>query len=109
MICEFEDNSPRRLESPIEVRCINCNATYRVRLFPLRAECGAADMREYMEHVASTTTGLGDVVASIIKVATLGMLKPSEGCGCDGRKQALNHLWSWRTDASQPGDAHLPS
>jgi hypothetical protein len=109
MICEFEDNSPRRLETPIEVRCINCNATYRVRLFPLRAECGASDMREYMEHVASTTTGLGDVVASIIKVATLGMLKPSEGCGCDGRKQALNQLWSWRTDASQSGDAHLPS
>ena len=34
--------------------------------------------------------GLGDFVGDCIKVVTFGLLEPKKGCGCEGRKNALN-------------------
>ena len=97
MICDIEDNSRRRLDSPIPVTCRRCGAQYMVRLFPLRAECGMGDVAEFLEaYDKATTVGLGDVAASVIQTVTLGMVKPSADCGCEGRKQMLNNWWSWR-------------
>lgn len=97
MICDIEDNSPRRLESPVQVKCRRCGATYLVRLFPLHAECGMGDVAEFFEsYVQEKTVGFGDVVADLIESVTFGMLKPSPGCGCDGRKEMLNRWWSWK-------------
>jgi hypothetical protein len=54
-----------------------------------------------LEHINGTTTGLGDIVGKAIETVTFGMVKPSEGCGCEKRKAWLNNLWSWRTDESE--------
>ena len=42
-------------------------------------------------------TGLGDVVANVIDKVTFGLIKPSAGCNCDGRREMLNRWWSWKS------------
>lgn len=97
MICDIGDNSPRRHETPVTVKCRRCGAQYLVRLFPLHAECGMGDLVEFWElHDTQETVGLGDVVADMIQAVTFGLVKPSAGCGCDGRKEMLNRWWSWK-------------
>jgi hypothetical protein len=101
MMCDIGDNSRRRLDAPIAVQCKVCNLVYNVRVFPLRAPCGGSDVQDFIDHVEGTTTGLGDIVGKAIETVTFGMVKSSEGCGCEKRKAWLNNLWSWRTDESQ--------
>lgn len=96
MMCDIGDNTPRRLEDPIEVSCRWCEQKYFVRLFPLRAECQLSEVAEFLQEHDSRVTGLGDVVEKVIAVATLGLIKPSGGCGCEDRKKWLNQLWSWK-------------
>lgn len=38
---------------------------------------------------------LGDVVEKIIRILTLGLLKPFSGCGCAKRKRKLNECVLW--------------
>lgn len=97
MICDIENNVPRRLSEPTEVQCRRCGAKYFVRLFPLRAECGLSDVAEFWESVErDKTIGLGDVVEKAINVVTFGLIAKTDSCGCEDRKQWLNKLWSWR-------------
>ena len=97
MICQLEDNTPRSLPSPIEVVCINCGTKYLVRVFPLRAECPMGELAGFLESTEpEKTVGLGDVVADVIQAVTFGLVKPSAGCGCEGRKEMLNRWWSWK-------------
>ncbi len=97
MNCQLQDNSPRRLDAPEEVVCVNCGTKYFVRIFPLRAECPMGELAEFLQDTEPETVGLGDVVADVIQAVTLGLLKPSPGCGCDGRKELLNQWWSWKS------------
>lgn len=96
MICDIPDNTKRRLDEPIEVQCRRCGAKYFARLFPLRAECGLSDVADFLEQTDEQTTGLGDVVAKVINTVTFGLLKKSEGCGCQERQDWLNKFWSWK-------------
>ena len=95
MICDIGDNTPRRLEEPIEVQCRLCSATYFVRLFPIRAECGLSEVGEFLAE--NERTGLGDVVEKLIDTVTFGMLPKSSGCGCEDRTEWLNPVWSWKS------------
>jgi hypothetical protein len=97
MFCDIGDNTPRRLDSPINVQCKTCGTQYTVRLFPLRAECGMTELREFLESADSNKRGLGDVVADMIDTITFGLLKPTAGCGCEQRKEMLNSWWSWKS------------
>ena len=97
MICDIGDNTPRKLDAPIDVQCKKCGQKYSVRLFPLRAECGMTELAEFLEsNQQKQTVGLGDIVANVIQTVTLGLVKPSPGCGCEERKQLLNRLWEWK-------------
>ena len=97
MICDIEDNSPRKLDAPVEVQCRLCGQKYSVRIFPLRAECGMTDLAEFLHtQEVHKMHGLGDVVADVIQAVTFGLVKPSAGCGCEGRKEMLNRWWSWK-------------
>jgi hypothetical protein len=40
--------------------------------------------------------GLGDTVAKIISISSLGMIKPTKDCGCAKRKAALNNLFPYK-------------
>ena len=99
MNCQILDNSPRSLPQPVEVHCVNCGTKYLVRVFPLRAECPMGELAEYLgaQEPQYEITGLGDVVAGIIDTVTFGLIKPSAGCNCDGRKEMLNRWWSWKS------------
>lgn len=44
---------------------------------------------------ASFSLGLGDVVAFLIRVVSLGYLKPWPGCECETRKAWLNKVRLW--------------
>lgn len=46
---------------------------------------------------AAGRIGLGDVVEIVIRVVTMGRLKPWPGCGCKSRKAWLNRIvvWGW--------------
>ena len=101
MLCDFGPREYVTYESPRTVICSVCNREITTRFFPVTAPCGGSDVSDFLEHVAGTTVGLGDVVASAIRIATLGMVAPTPDCGCDQRKAWLNNLWSWRTDESQ--------
>ena len=94
MNCIFPDNSPRRLEDREETTCKRCGATYFVRLYPVRAECGLSDVGEFLD--STERTGLGDVVAKVISAVTLGLVKKSPGCGCEERQRTLNQWWNWK-------------
>ena len=99
MNCQIIDNSPRSLPEPTEVQCVNCKTKYLVRVFPLRAECPMGELAGYLESQETQyeITGLGDFVASVIDKVTFGLIKPSPGCGCDGRREMLNRWWSWKS------------
>lgn len=56
-----------------------------------------SDLADFFEHATQPeTVGLGDVVADVIQAVTFGLVKPSAGCGCEGRKEMLNRWWSWK-------------
>jgi len=98
MLCDIENNVPRRLNEPVEVQCRRCGAKYAIRVFPLRAECGLSDVAEFWNSVEQDEiAGLGDLVERAISAVTFGLIEKKEGCGCDDRKQWLNKLWSWKT------------
>jgi|DEB19_MinimDraft_3_1074340.scaffolds.fasta_scaffold11812_5 hypothetical protein len=97
MICDIGDNSPRKLDTPIDVQCKLCGQIYSVRLFPLRAECQMSELSEFLQQSDQQITGLGDVVASVIKTVTFGLVQPSSECGCEQRKEMLNRWWSWKS------------
>lgn len=40
--------------------------------------------------------GLGDTVAKVISISSLGMIKPTKDCGCAKRKAALNNLFPYK-------------
>lgn len=40
--------------------------------------------------------GLGDTIAKIISITSLGTIKPTKDCGCAKRKQALNNLFPYK-------------
>jgi hypothetical protein len=105
MNCTFEDNSPRVLESPIEVRCIVCNRIMNVRVFPVHATCEGSDFAEFVDHVESSRAvkivGLGDVVAKAIDTLTFGLIHKAAGCGCDQRQEWLNSLLSWKSTTNE--------
>ena len=96
MLCDFGENSHKRLEAPVEVQCRRCGSKYLVRLLPLRVECGMSDVIDFLDNITPRSTGLGDIVAKAIDTVTLGLLKKTEGCGCQERQDWLNKLWSWK-------------
>lgn len=40
--------------------------------------------------------GLGDTVAKVIAITSLGSIKPKKGCGCDKRKDILNKAFPYK-------------
>jgi hypothetical protein len=106
MNCIFEDNSPRTLDSPIEVRCLVCNLSLKVRVFPVHCHCDGSDFQEFIEHIETKNggkiVGLGDVVAKAIDTLTFGLIHKTAGCGCDKRQAWLNSLLSWRSTTNDP-------
>ena len=99
MICEFEPHYEGRLENPVTVRCDHCGRQITTRTFPVRAECSMTPLREFLAdpfkvQEAKKRFGLGDLVELGIKVATFGLVKPKEGCGCDERKKKWNDFLS---------------
>lgn len=96
MLCDIGDNTPRRLAEPVEVTCTRCGTRYYLRRFPLHAPCRIGDIGEFLNEVDDGRIGLGDVVAAVIKAATLGLVQPSPGCGCEDRRKWLNQWTIWK-------------
>lgn len=97
MNCQIPDNSPRVESVPQEVSCRLCGTKYFLRVFPLHAQCPMGEVQEFLEEHTPPTVGLGDVIEKVIATVTLGLLKGTEHCGCNQRKQWLNEWWSWRS------------
>lgn len=98
MLCDIDNNVPRRLDNPVNVQCRRCGAKYSIRVFPLRAECGLSDVAEFWDSIEhDQIAGLGDLVEKAISALTFGLIEKKEGCGCEDRKQWLNKLWSWKS------------
>lgn len=99
MNCEFEPRYEGRQPERVKVRCIYCGDEIETRTFPIRSECSMGPLQEFLNDPvkvenAKKRFGLGDVVAIGIKIATLGLVKPSKECGCAERREKLNDLFS---------------
>ena len=58
--------------------------------------CVDCKYNTYKEDIESKSIGLGDTVMKVIKIATLGKIRPKQGCGCNKRRNKLNRLFPYK-------------